>query len=338
MIDDNKDLPATDLHYDPIDSYDEEPELQQKGYPRLTFRPIQLRTWYLLLAMGFFSLWAAAMASLIEWNRRHKHISSSRAHLALRYTPAVVGTVTTIWWGSIFSALSRFTPYFSMAAKRKASSGYRSRGNRSRGSGHPQVLHTDYGQGGNIGDFIHNRQWLLAIGKAITIITLIVLVPLKAAFVQVTPGDSGWRVVISRKIGFTLITIYALLILHTLTMLVTLWGRETGLKWDPTSVMDQLALVRGSNILPIFDGLEIHNRHELHRRFWQKMSSFDSVRLAYWKPNDGGPIWHGIRLVPKLTGTCRCFFNTDPRTSIVVGVSLRNFKYRNESRGTCAAK
>ena len=129
----------------------------------------------------------------------------------------------------------------------------------------------------------------------------------EAAFVQVTPGDSGWEIVISPKIGFTLITIYALLILRTLTMLVTLWGRETGLKWDPTSVMDQLALVRGSNILPIFDGLEIHNRYELQKRFWQKMSNFDSVRLAYWRPNDGGPIWHGIRLVPKSTGKCRCF-------------------------------
>ena len=184
-----------------------------------------------------------------------------------------------------------------MAAKREASNSHHRRRH-----GDPQVLQTNYGDIGNIEDYIHNRHWLLSFGQLITILTLILLVPLKAAFVQVTPGDTGWEIVISPKIGYSLITIYALLMLHIIAMLITLWNRETGLKWDPASVMDQLALVRGSNIFPIFDGLETYHRTAFQKEYWKRMSSFDSVRLAYWKPRRGGPIWHGIRLLP--TGMC----------------------------------
>ena len=234
------------------------------------------------------------------WNRQHKHISSSQAHLALRYVPSIIGSITTIWWRAIISTLGRFTPYISMAANRGTPDDHRTKGNIAE-----RALQTNYGSYGVELSFntIHNRHQLLHFGQVIQVVVHLFLVSLKAAFVQIRPGDRGWELLVSSKIGFCLISIYALLTLYTLVILARLWNRETGLKWDPKSLMDQLALVQGSNIWPIFHGLETCGRKHFPKLLEKRISKFGSIRLGYWKSRSKGSIWHGIRLLPKSKGT-----------------------------------
>ncbi len=198
-------------------------------------------------------------------------------------------------------ALARFTPYISMAANRDAPADHRTKRNIV-----GRTLQTDYGSygsdGGGLPFALLNRHTLLFSGQVILFVVGLFLVALKVVFVQVRPGDGGWEFLVSPEIGFCLISIYALLILYTLVVLARLWNRETGLKWDPTTLMDLLALLRGSNLLPIFYGLETCNRMDFQKILDHRISEFGSIMLGYWKPRCKGPIWHGIRLLPKSKG------------------------------------
>ena len=59
------------------------------------------------------------------------------------------------------------------------------------------MLYTNYGDIGNTADYMDNGHLLLVCGRLITTFTVTLLVPLKAAFVQVMPVYTGWDIVLS---------------------------------------------------------------------------------------------------------------------------------------------
>ena len=119
---------------------------------------------------------------------------------------------------------------------------------------------------------------------------------------QVSPSENGWKAVISDKIGYTLISIYGLLALLTAVILARLWGRDTGLKWDPVSIADQLALVQGSNIWSIFSGLELSSQKDFLASLKERATNFGTIRLGYWKHCQEASIWRGIAFLPVTDG------------------------------------
>ena len=140
--------------------------------------------------------------------------------------------------------------------------------------------------------------WLLFVSNLVTSVLTFLLVPLIATFVQVSPSENGWKAVISDKKGYTLISIYGLLALLTAVILARLSGRDSGLKWDPVSIADQLALIQGSNIWNIFSGLEFSSQKDFPASLKERTTNFGTIRLGCWKHRQEDACWHGIAFLP----------------------------------------
>lgn len=194
------------------------------------------------------------------------HLSSQRGFLAFRYLPSIIGTFTTMWWRSIGTAFFHIMPYMSIADSKVQASP----SNDQRRKNWPRLV------------VIYLQ------------VMLVFIVPIKSVFIQLLPDESGWIVSVSRVAAGFLIAMYSLLITCTIFMALWFRNRQTGLKWDPVCIADQIALIQGSNILKSFHGLEFATREEVPYAFPRNGLLGDTLRLGYWKIGDTGEIWHGI--------------------------------------------
>ncbi|PSN69882.1 hypothetical protein BS50DRAFT_298096 [Corynespora cassiicola Philippines] len=98
-----------------------------------------------------------------------------------------------------------------------------------------------------------------------------------------------WRWVAVQGVIWTVIVLYILLICALLFLLVFLSRKETGLKWDPRSLADIIALLERSNIMGDYAGSETFEKKD-----WDQLRS-RADRIGYWsttkRPND---IFYGI--------------------------------------------
>jgi hypothetical protein len=168
-----------------------------------------------------------------------------------------------------------------------------------------RTLRTDYA--GDVLSFnainaARNRHWLLFSTIVVHYLMTMIIVPLKAPFIQVFDnGENAWVVVIMPAVGYTLMAIYGVLALATCTIIFRLSNRELGLRWDPVSIADQLALVQGSNILKLFQGLEFANCKECTKVLKKR---WRLSRLGYWKVQENGDtrIWYGLAYEQSVPG------------------------------------
>ena len=79
---------------------------------------------------------------------------------------------------------------------------------------------------------------------------------LKSGFLGTTPVDNGYIVTPHPAIAWELITIYLFDVILTLWILVVVYTYPTGLKWDPTTIADQIAMFHDLNALDDFRELE----------------------------------------------------------------------------------
>jgi hypothetical protein len=226
------------------------------------------------------------------------HIRKTRNHVAYRYVPPAIGTLTTIWWRMIITTLARMTPYISLAAQHE---GHRHSPHRLQ-----RILQNDYAHAIfepiDLTSVAASGHWMLFGCLVIQFIIMIVIVPLKAVFIQIVSDETGWTVIIVRPVGYTLIVIYGTLTLVTFAVMLTLYDQDTGLKWDPASIADQLALVQGSNIMGIFQGLEFALSKKCTEQLKKRSPWYGDIRLGYWKHKRTGAIWHGLACIPPPHG------------------------------------
>jgi hypothetical protein len=302
---------GTEIEYDFVD-FSALSEAESKEYRRLDFKPIQLNNWFLLTTLAFFLVCMAFIAALIHWDHKNHgviDIHTAHNHLAFRYVPTAVGTVTTIWWRTIMTTLSRITPYISMAGKIDPSDKFNTNDRRNL-----RTLHNAYAYSvftfsiWDLPGIAANGHWLLFGSALIQMILILYMVPLKATLLQVTPFHSGWNVTVSSPIGYTLIGIYGMLALFTLAVLIRLWNRDTGLRWDPVSIADQLALVQGSNVWGMFHGLEYATRKLFMDVLKKRAALFGALRLGYWRHRQNGSIRHGIGFILPRPGLSPAYF------------------------------
>ncbi|KIK55201.1 hypothetical protein GYMLUDRAFT_87704 [Collybiopsis luxurians FD-317 M1] len=263
-----------------------------EGYPKLNFRPFLLRTWFLtgvcilcLIAMGCILL----VDREAESTNRIFCTSDINQRLAWEYGPMFVSTSTKLLWNSVFGALSRTIPFFSLARTAPGRKGL--------GGSAFWLL-----------SFLH-RRWYFWITGLLRWILLVILPLLKSAFIIAQPynrGDVCQGFYVSHPVALALAALYFILAAIAASLLIRLYGRSTGLKWDPVSIADKLALFHGSNVLPDFDIMEglpkIGRMEALRKRVY---------RIGYWSVslqpadsyNDGlfrchgeqNPyIWYGI--------------------------------------------
>ena len=201
------------------------------------------------------------------------HSSIPASYFAIRYLPTVAGTITSLLWKTIRGNFTRMTPYMSMAAR--GSQPWR----RTLGAPYNSGLGIDWGGG----------HWLLVAVVVQQIILARFLVPLKSVLLTINPDSvrNGWETNISHGVAHALIVVYTILVCSTTAMIINLWNRPTGLKWDPTSIADQLVLLRGSDILEDFVYLDTEQRGRMN-----ELLADTTYKLGYWQRD--GKIRHGI--------------------------------------------
>jgi hypothetical protein len=110
------------------------------------------------------------------------------------------------------------------------------------------------------------------------------IVSLKVALLATTlhpktpEKDANWTLTLRVYPALALIGGYILMAAYTALIGLQLRGKSTGLKWDPVSIADFIALFAECNALKYFEPLEL--RHETKAK--QAMSADQRFRLGYW--------------------------------------------------------
>jgi hypothetical protein len=236
-------------------------EAEDEGHCKLNFKPPPIQTWFLVSSLVFFLACIAAISALIRHGSQTAHtfhIHESRNYLAFRYVPGATGTLTVILWQAIVTSLARMTPYISLAEQSEGAS----KNNHLRTAlGNIQSSHV---LTSNLYSVAAEGYWLL-FSSMLARHILVVIVPLKASFLQIVADDTvttGWTIYVLPKVGYILITMHSILLVVTICILARLWDCNTGVKWDPVSIADQLALVQCSNVLEMYKGLEFATQNQ----------------------------------------------------------------------------
>lgn len=106
-----------------------------------------------------------------------------------------------------------------------------------------------------------------------------------------------WTISIPGSSAKYLMFNYSVLFLIVLGLLIYLWDKRTGLKWDPVSLADHMMLLQGSNILEDFSGLEYNKKKKSYGLETER------YRLGYWRHRPTNQYWHGIRKWPASNGS-----------------------------------
>jgi len=257
------------------------------GYPELNFKPVMLRT-TTLVAMLFFNIlcFVGILLIIYEANAYGQYYSLySNMRFVVRYVPTIVGTITTVLFRSMRDTMARIQPYISMASHPRDEG---SRGSKSLG-----MLYTSELFWGQAKRRFHPRhqdwlRWAMFFGSILTF----QISGYKAALFTASSNPNGtWVLTVHNYIAFVLLALYAVVITLTSMTLIKMVTHKTGLKWDPITIADQLALFHGSNTLQEFRALE-----QLHRQNSFDLLADKSFRLGYWTRVGGHrtTTWYGI--------------------------------------------
>jgi Protein of unknown function (DUF3433) len=243
-------------------------------------RPLWLGLFILLCALMLTGLIFCAVYSNQNqglWN----YISfGDNRYFVFEYLPTIFGIIILMWLFQIQIALQRIVPFIGMASD---SARLRTEA----------IFLEIYPTQFLIPRLEYFRSGQPLIGVCYLIFWLFLwTIPLLASSFNVRyDHDTGhWRWIAVQGVIWTTIVLYILLILALIALGVFLFRKQTGLKWDPRSLADIVALLERSNVMNDYNGSETFIQPEFRQRLANR-----SDRLGYWhtsrRPND---IFYGI--------------------------------------------
>ncbi|TID16943.1 putative alpha-1-6-mannosyltransferase [Venturia nashicola] len=254
--------------------------------PKLDFLPAILRPLWMSIYLFLCTLMLVGLIFSAIWSSSHRGLWNysklgDNRYFVFEYLPTLFGMLILIWLFQIRFAVQRISPYMAMA----------SHSTRSRCEASFLDLYpTDF----LLPKFQHFRAGQPTIGACFLVFWLFLFsVPLLASTFNVRyyAGISAWRWVAVQGVIWTLVALYIILIIALVVLSLKLWRTSTGLKWDPRSLADIIALLERSNIMSDYTGSET----------FKKMSQFKQLlwnrtdRLGYWhtsrRPQD---IFYGL--------------------------------------------
>ncbi len=239
----------------------------------------------------FFILCASMLAGLVFcviWSQRNKGLWDYRGfgdvrYFIFQYLPTILGMIILIWLFQIQAAVQRISPYLAMASPT----------DRSRAEGAFLDLHVSQFI---LPTFQHFRAGQPVIGLCFLVFWLFLFsIPLLASVFGVRfvgeASDGVWRWTAVRSVMWAAIALYALLLVALVTLCSWLWRRETGLRWDPRSIADVIALLERSNVMSDYYSSETFASTQEFRDCLDGRAD----RLGYWhtsrRPQD---VFYGI--------------------------------------------
>lgn len=118
------------------------------------------------------------------------------------------------------------------------------------------------------------------------------IIPFKSSILNTSDYQtSGWKTWVAFEYLYPLLAIYGVLIIYLCVLLGYTWKWKTGLRWNPVSIADNLALFRHSDFLEDFKDLDMDDPACHRERF-----ADSAYRLGYWRIDKNGPpqYWHGF--------------------------------------------
>ncbi|ORY04972.1 hypothetical protein BCR34DRAFT_53491 [Clohesyomyces aquaticus] len=260
-----------------------------QDYSPLNARPFILEDGclYFILVFNLLALAGTVLLLALSDQKRQYHTTFVNTYTVVRYLPTVVGTITTILGRSVTYAYSRLDPYISMADNAGNGKFYGGSFRNTIGSCFLPPL-------GSLRSPVPWRNILRTVllynNAFLTVVT-----GLKAGFLSCAEENNGWVVTVHP------ITTVALVAVYLVNQAVMVWiycrlaTRRTGLKWDPTTIADQLALFHNSDALLDLGVLEdTENAHlRKHSGKWRLPSKrfrplpMSRFRLGYWEKGSG---------------------------------------------------
>lgn len=263
------------------------PILVPEGYPDLNYKPAMLQTWVLLSMLFFNILCMTGLAIIVveadAYSQYRSHHMDMR--FVVRYVPTIVGTLTTIMFRTMRDTLARTTPYICMANGRDHKG---VRGSKSIG-----LIYTSAIYWGVLKTRLspHHQDWLRWAVLFASIPNGQITGYKAALFTGSVTSDGIYVLTVHKSMAFLLMGLYTVIVTATIMTLVKMLTNKTGLKWDPATIADQMALFHGSNALDEFRLLEQQHRESAFDLLAEK-----SFRLGYWEKVENGKtsIWYGI--------------------------------------------
>lgn len=190
----------------------------------------------------------------------------SGQYFVFGFLPQLFAAVIMIYVQAVGSAVARITPFTMLASESKTKRASASFVDMYSGVlGLPRF---DYFLGGEpVLGFCSLLLW-----------PMFFTIPLQSAVFSVVNIEGEWRWTAVQGVAWTLVAIYLLTLVALTTTMVFFFGRVTGLKWDPTSLADIIAMLPKSNSLNDYQDTEVlPNRNAIRDRL-----AIRSDRLGFW--------------------------------------------------------
>lgn len=253
----------------------------------LRFMPSILRPLWLGIFLFLCLLMVGALIFCAVYSNRNSGIGLWKytrfgdvRYFIFEYVPTILGMFILMWLFQVQIALQRIVPFLSLA-----SGSSRERSEAPFLELYPMQFllpKLEYFKAGQplVGTF-YVASWLFLWS-----------IPLLASSfnVRYSVADREWNWVAVQGIIWTVVALYVLLIAVVLALMIFLMRKETGLRWDPRSLADIIALLERSNIMGDYSGSETFDKAEFKQRLGHRTD-----RIGYWtttkRPND---IFYGL--------------------------------------------
>ncbi|KAF2476395.1 uncharacterized protein BDR25DRAFT_65690 [Lindgomyces ingoldianus] len=264
-----------------------QPTSESLTHAPLRFLPAILRPLWLGVYLFLCLLMLACLIFTAIYSNRNNgtglwnYISfGDNRYFVFEYLPTMLGMVMLMWLFQVQIALQRIVPFISMASE---SPNQRSEA----------VFLQLYPMQFLLPKLEYFKGSQPLIGACFVVFWLFAwTIPLLACSfnVRYDLNDRVWRWIAVQGVIWTVIVLYILLILALIALNVFLIRKRTGLKWDPRSLADIIALLERSNIMNDYNGSETFEKNEFKQRLGGRTD-----RLGYWsttkRPND---VFYGI--------------------------------------------
>lgn len=250
-----------------------EPPLNSLRYPDLTFvptilRPLSMITLSLLCLLMIAALISCAVYStnhdgLVAWSNNGMH---GGLYFVFGFLPQMLASIIFLYVQGVVSTITRILPFTLMAMKDADS-----RTDAIFLGVYPKNFLWPGGDGPT-SIYVSNLFFWLAIFT----------IPLQSSVFSVILVAGEWRWTAVQSVVWTLVTMYVLILIATMLSGLFFFRRTTGLRWDPRSLADIIAMLPRSNGLQDYPGTEImRNTREFKDRLVMRHD-----RLGYWRTQD----------------------------------------------------
>ncbi|KAK4906052.1 hypothetical protein LTR66_017752 [Elasticomyces elasticus] len=243
-----------------------EPILPPDGSAPLDWRPLTLTTGMFCFNAAYCAAVAGGILALILRENRPIYMTNENAHFASTYAPSTIATIATILFRSTTSESFRLLPYFRMADVHGSITARASAARSVAGICFPMPFAAYW------------DDMILKVPMQILISLVGFLTASKSIILGSERSADGWTLTVHVRPAYYLVAAFTGLAIYYLALLCSFRGYASGLKNDPCTMLDQLALVYNTNALSHFVRLRYN-----YERAWKTMASTGSWRLGYWR-------------------------------------------------------